>query len=919
MSILKPSARLEIRGSTSVREFPLDGEPTSIGRSPDNMIVIDDPSVSRHHAQIQAEGDRYLIVDLGSTLGTEVNAVKISPHSPHPLVDCDIIQIGNTQLKFGLTSLATAPTQISASAEEDATEVVSQLPEKQGTLLSCVLDLRGRDLLTIGRDESNDTVVNHPSVSRHHAQIARQNGSFILTDLNSTNGTFVNGKPVTGDRTLMVGDTIRIGPCRFTFNVDETLVQVNEEGNLRLDALHLNKQVSKEVNLLNDISLSVQAREFVVVAGVSGGGKSTLLDALNGFRPATGGRVLVNGEDLYKNYNAYRTEIGYVPQKDIVHMELTVAQALDYAAQLRMPADTTVAERRKRVDEVLQELGLSHRRDVAVKALSGGQLKRVSIGVELLTKPSLFFLDEATSGLDPGTEADIMNLLRNLADQGRTVLLITHATDNVMLCNMVVFLGAGGRVAYFGPPQEALDYFGVQRFNEIYHKVERERSPEEWQQDYLNSSQYQRFVAQRQQSLDVQQSETSRTRPSKQAPAAQLKRVSGWRQFLILSKRNWAIFMRDRASLILMLAIAPILGILDLLTWNSEMFDTTEGDFGQVITMLFVTALVAVMVGSIATMREIVKEADIYRRERTIGLQILPYILSKVWIALIFALYQAAIFLIFKLFAINIPGDISVYGAMYVTLLLATMAGMVMGLLVSAISPNQNIAPLLTIIFLVPQITFGGGMLPINTFGLPGKMINNLTLTKWPFEALVTITGAGQDVAADACWQLSEAERDALTEEQKQDCSCFGPSLFKECNFPGILSKYNPAVDEDQPPKPEDPGDPPEQPTRPDTQSYEAQEEYEEEMDQYQADMEAYQERVDEYKTAIDEWQDQYGDWRGNYEGALGEAEGTIERFNRDYGSMFDVNVGKYWGINLGFIGAMFAFLVVVQKRKDVI
>jgi ABC-type multidrug transport system ATPase subunit len=116
-------------------------------------------------------------------------------------------------------------------------------------------------------------------------------------------------------------------------------------------------------------------------------------------------------------------------------MELTIYQALDYAAQWRMPSDTTKEEREKRVMEVLADLDLTHRKDVQISGLSGGQQKRVSIGVELLTKPGLFFLDEPTSGLDPGTETALMQLMRRLADQGRTIILITHATKNVMLAD----------------------------------------------------------------------------------------------------------------------------------------------------------------------------------------------------------------------------------------------------------------------------------------------------------------------------------------------------------------------------------------------------------------------------------------------------------------------------------------------------
>ncbi len=553
-----------------------------------------------------------MLTDIGSFDGTCINGKKLQPRTPRLLADGDTIEIGNFELQFCIKT--EVPTQSRQPSSGESTIVVNQVSttrDKESEPLEQLVVLRGRDILTIGRDADNDTVIDYPIVSRFHAQIRRRDGSFYLIDLNSSNGTFINGKQLKGKRVLRAGDVIRIGSCRLTLNVDETIIKQNEEGNLRLDALHLNKVVGNGTNLLNDISLSIPARQFVVIAGVSGGGKSTLVDALNGFRPATSGTVLVNGIDLYKNFNAYRAEIGYVPQKDIVHMELTVEQALDYGAQLRMPPDTTPTERRKRVEEVLDDLGLTHRRNVPVKALSGGQLKRVSIGVELLTKPNLFFLDEATSGLDPGTEADIMQLLRKLADLGRTILLITHATENVMLCDLVVFLAKGGNIAYFGPPQEASTYFGVTKFNEIYSKVEREKSPQEWQQDYLRSPQYQKYVVQKQRSLETLKANGKSSRLRQQRPGSQVKGISSWRQFLILSQRNLAILLRDRASLVLMLAIAPILGLLDFVTWKPNLLDTRNGDFGLTITMLFVTTLIAVMVGSLSTMREIVKEQEV--------------------------------------------------------------------------------------------------------------------------------------------------------------------------------------------------------------------------------------------------------------------------------------------------------------------
>jgi ABC-type multidrug transport system ATPase subunit len=860
---------LRVATPAGTQDICIVKERTIIGRDPNSDIPLNFPQVSAQHAELIEHQGSYKLVDLGSRNGLLYQGQRITERR---LVDGDTIAIGSSITLTFQTSAAQAPS------------------------ITHQLNLSNRNNLTIGRDAQNDIAIDHPTVSRYHARISRQDGTFAIADLNSSNGTFVNGKRVSGSQSLRPEDTIRIGPTRFVFNVDETLISFNEEGNLRLDAVNLTKVVGKGTTLLDDISLSILPREFVVIAGVSGGGKSTLLDALNGFRPATSGMVLVNGEDLYKNFNAYRTELGYVPQDDIIHKELTVKQALDFAAQLRMPSDTTPGERQKRVQEVLTDLELLQRQDVPVKALSGGQRKRVSIGVELITKPSLFFLDEATSGLDPGTEHQIMKLLRKLSDQGRTILLITHATKNVTLCDRVVFLAKGGRVAYFGPPAEAIDYFGVEEFDQIYGKVEHELSPEEWQQRFRNSRQYHKYVLERQQQLQMPQM-AHRSNRAKQKPGSEIKQVSAWQQFTILSQRNLAILMRDRAGLFLMGAIAPILGILDFVTWQRDVFDPKQGNAGQAITMLFAAALIAVIVGSLATMREIVKEQEIYRRERMIGLKILPYILSKVWIGVILALYQAAIFLLFKWLAVDLPGDATDLFNMYITFFLATLAGMVMGLLVSAISPNQNVAPLLTIIFLVPQITFGGGMLPVDTFGPPAQLINRLTITKWSFESLVTISGMGRDIADDSYWKLSDEDRKKQTAEQKKNSQCLGAKMFKNCQFPGLMAKYDPVVDKPEPVKPADPGKAPSNPRK----------------------LNEYEKKVDKYKKDVDVWQKEYSEWKGKYEGAIKSGEGLIERFTKDYGGAFKVNLAWHWSMLGALMAAMFGILFVVQKRKDIV
>ncbi|MGD9890583.1 MAG: ATP-binding cassette domain-containing protein, partial [Dehalococcoidia bacterium] len=615
--------------------------------------------------------------------------------------------------------------------------------------------------------------LDHPAVSRFHARISRHNDSTVLEDLDSSNGTFVNGERVQPGHMiyLRAGDSVQIGTTRLVL-ADDVLEQRDESRDLRLDALHLNQPVGKGVNLLQDISLSIHPREFVAVVGVSGAGKSTLLGALNGYRPARRGAVLVNGGDLYRDFDAYRTNLGYVPQDDIIHTELTVGRALDYAAQLRLPADTTAAERRQRVEEVMETLGLTERRDVPVRNLSGGQRKRVSIGVELLTKPGLFFLDEATSGLDPGTELQMMRLLRGLADEGHTVLLVTHATKNVALCDQVIFLARGGHLAWYGPPDEALRYFGVEDFDAIYETLEGDAAPAEWAERYRASPQYQTYVAGRLEERygPAFEAPAAGSRPPPAAtgdvppPAggtARAARVSSPRQMRVLSTRYLDIIRRDRMGLLLLFLVPILLGAIDLLAWPRDILDPTTGTADRSMTMLFLSTIMPFLVGGLGSAREIVKESAIYRRERMVALKIAPYLLSKIWVTTLFSLYSAAVLLAFKVLAVDLSAvGAAGIGKLYVTLALATMSGAMVGLLISALARREEQVMMLVVLVVVVQIVFSGGILPLRNLGAAGQVLGSVTSSKWVFEAQV-----------------------AAVEVKTGDCD--GTSL-QDCNLPGI-------------------------------------------------------------------------------------------------------------------------------------
>jgi ABC-type multidrug transport system ATPase subunit len=646
----------------------------------------------------------------------------------------------------------------------------------------------------IGSSHACHLTISDQSIDALHAMIAWKNYEYYLADLGSVEGTRIGkirlqpkqGYLLSHQTLVQVGNIIievEIIPHLAVLKSQKNTptqppqTQFQPISGLRLDAIDLNKSSSPifgGTTLLHNISLSFLPKEFIVIAGVSGGGKSTLIDALNGQRRAKG-KVLVDGVNLYKNYNSFKSRIGYVPQDDIVHLELTVLEALNYAAQLRLPF-ASANQQQQRVEEVLEQLQLQERKKVPITRLSGGQRKRVSIGVELISSPGLFFLDEATSGLDPGTELQVMGLLRSLSKAGSTVVLITHATKNVAIADLVVFLAKGGRLAYYGPPKMAFKYFQVQDFDAIYQKVETQLSPSEWERYFVLSTYYERFITNR---IESPPQKISIPTPIKPLFTSQL---------LVLCRRNLSILLKNKLSLALMLLGAPILGSLNFVLWKSDLFSTKTGNAGQSISMLFVVVVMAIMSGSLATMPEIAKERPIYRRERSVGLGLAPYIMSKLVVAFVLALYQSAVLLYLMLGAVDVPGADTYTGAMYLTLFLASFGSMVLGLIVSAIAPNQTVAPLIILVLLVFQIVFGGGIQPTENLNTNphAKAVSKLMLSKYSFENLVSLSGMGADVADDFCWLKSESQRKKLPAALIAKCNCYNKNVFTKCEFPGL-------------------------------------------------------------------------------------------------------------------------------------
>ncbi len=702
--------------------IPLEREPITIGRHPTNTIVVDIATVSAGHAIIEYTAEGYRITDRGSKNGTFVNGQRIEEVI---LKNGDIIRIGDSRGN-------------SVSITFDA----GQAP--QATSLDAI-DLAKFDRLTIGRDPDCDLTLDSPLVSRRHARLERSGQTHTLIDLNSVNGTFVNGQRI--DRVqLQIGDIVQIGPYRLTYHPEQiSRTAAMQRG--RVDALHLTRRVENDRIILNDVSLSIEPREFIAIVGPSGSGKSTLMNALSGFEPAEG-RVLLNGDDFYEHFDLYRNMIGYVPQDDIIHRDLPVAQALRYSAQLRLPHDTATHEIDAQIDRVLAEVEMEHQHDQIVGQLSGGQRKRVSISAELLAQPSVFFLDEATSGLDPGLEKKLMYTLRRMADAGRTIVLITHATANITQCDNVAFL-SDGQLAFFGPPAEALEFFGVKEFADIYGEIERD--PQLWDKRFRESSYYEENVLTRMQDADIKPRDgnLSTSRRSAVSPVTKSK-TSLLRQFSVLTQRYFELVVRDKVLLTVLMAVLPLVGaLLATITQPSVLVGDSSTRIAQIVaeqgmysiaaqtqTVLMMMALAAVLVGLFAASFELVRERVIYRRERMINLRLFPYIASKLTVLIGFAALQCMALLVviglrvqFPRAGILLPGPLEIY----FTLLLAASAGIMLGLLISALVSSLNSVIYVVLLAVFVQIIFGGVI-----FDLPNiaKPLSYLSLTRWTIEAL---------------------------------------------------------------------------------------------------------------------------------------------------------------------------------------
>ena len=569
------------------------------------------------------------------------------------------------------------------------------------------------------------------------------------------------------------------------------------------------------MTLLSDISLHIEPGEFIALTGPSCSGKSTLLQSLGGLmKPASGG-VFIDGVDIYANLKAFRSSIGFVPAEFALQRNLSVAEILDDAARLRLPRGTSDNDRQRRVLTLLQTADLAELARRRVRSLNAVEKRRLSIAVELIGQPGILLVDESAEHLTPSEERQITKLLRALSDQGLTIIQVNENSRSLELSDKVIFLTRGGSLAWFGPTDEAFvyfrslspggiskDVFGLEEALEILVNPQLSAAAE-WAKRFKGSPAYEKYVDDplndRYPNLMLQDQPLQRLRNSakEKLPPATVPRASGTQQLLLLIRRNSRLLWRDK-TVLFMLAIPVCVAFVDFVLSSTTMLDPRLGDADRAPIALGLLVFLVLLIAVLLVRNEILKERAVYLREHRTSSLLFPYILSKVWLVGILAIYQGLVWAVIHYFAAIGAAegfDLHVLLPYAITLALVAFTGGILGLMASSLSRSGMMAVVWVLLFTVPQLFLSGSIIPLEHLTDPFKSVSSLNPSRYAFETLLTVSGYGQDIASDRCWQLPADQRNSLSDDQEQDCTCMGVNIFSACRFPGIYGFFLPAIE----------------------------------------------------------------------------------------------------------------------------
>jgi ABC transport system ATP-binding/permease protein len=599
---------------------------------------------------------------------------------------------------------------------------------------------------TVGRAKTNTVVVNDALASRVHAVLVSTPAGLEIRDNNSSNGTFVNGTLITRAM-LRDGDVVTIGNTDLRATGHTLVPQPAASRTSGLIAHGLALTVDGR-RLLEDVSFTAKPGTLTAVIGPSGAGKSTLVKLIGGALPRSAGMVAFDGHDVHAEYASMRSRIGMVPQDDVVHRQLTVEQALSYAAELRLPPDTSIGDRRQVVERVLDELELTAHKKTRVDKLSGGQRKRASVAMELLTGPSLLILDEPTSGLDPALDRQVMTMLRRLADAGRVVIVVTHSLTYVSMCDQLLLLAPGGKTAFADPPAQIGATMGSTDWADIFARVSTDP-------DGVHRAFLARHPA-------------APRRPSPTAGAARLGRppqTSRWRQVGTLARRQTRLITSDRGYFAFLALLPFVLGVLSLtVPGNTGLGSANPTAPEEPIDILILLNIGAVFMGTALTVRDLVGERMIFQRERAVGLSASAYLMAKVIVFSAAALIETAVMVAIMTIGKGAPSHGGVLlgrgvaaGAveLYLTLAATAIASAMVGLALSSLARStEQVLPMLVVTIMVSMV-LAGGLIPV-TGRLVLDQTSWLVPARWGFSAAastVDLNNVEAGLPADRSWR----------------------------------------------------------------------------------------------------------------------------------------------------------------------
>lgn len=704
MSHIKIS--ISFSGNSKNYVFPI-GTITTLGRKGDISLSVD--SISSQHLKVGNENGRLWIEDLGSTNGTMVNNEKLAPYQKRYLQTSDEVLLAPGS-GVSLKIVADENKEVYAPKSDTSHTSLRSLLAKKSSIL-------------IGRSNECDVVLNDNTVSRKHAKVYLQNNEIFVEDLQSANGTFVNQTKIKKATQINASDRLLIG--LHAFKIDEKPRDLNKES--AIVAKQITKVFDNGYKGLKSTNLEIPYKQMVALMGPSGCGKSTLLKVLNGDSPPTNGQISLFGLDLYENFEFLKQIIGYVPQENIVHKELTVEDSLYYSAKLRLPTDTSNKKIKTIIGEVLSSLNINTEqiRKTKIEQLSGGQRKRVSIATELLTKPKILFLDEPTSPLDPETIEEFLKCLRNLCNEGTTVVMVTHKPEDLNYVDRVVFMGTSGHLVFDGEKNMLLNYFRKQNIIEIYAQLGNEENSITWYKKWNKQS-------------------TTDSQEYKKFEAKSIK-ANAFHQFRWLTQRYFKIKLSNNKNLLLMIFQPILIALLIISVFKELITEVGAGNNG----ILFLMAIAAIWFGVSNAAKELVSEKAIFKRERMFNLTLNPYIISKLMVLSIISLFQILIFLCLLFFFYS---DLESFASTLIFLMLISVASIQFGLLLSAFSKTSEEVMSILPIALMPQIILAGILQPIEN-GIT-SFLSTLTLGRWGTEGLARIQDKG--LGSDAFMQVLE-------------------------------------------------------------------------------------------------------------------------------------------------------------------